>query len=343
MATPHEEASKEDVPMTLVDELEDFLDLDLNAEDVIGDLLVEEEEELGNQEENGEKEGLDDLGSNENFPEEFEKLQSTVAEQASSLLQQKRREFLSIHNVKPDARVIAATGALDEAARNTVYSTMKLAGETSATFRWSDFCSAMKNAFHVQKTDLEVRSRVKSMQCGTRNVQEYANEFERTMLLLTVALTENEAMSSFYEGLPQWLRKRLVLGRNQYTMYKELKTAVIDLDVSVRTWLNAAKGHLQSGGEGPSGQNNAVHPPNGKGPWKKRHFHPQSQKNGPRPKRPFHKGGQQRNGTPFCTYCKKMGHTKEQCRTLKRGKPQQANKKGDAGPSGSRQDFHKSN
>ncbi|CAI7798018.1 unnamed protein product, partial [Closterium sp. NIES-54] len=91
MATPHEEASKEDVPMTSVDELEDFPDLDLNAEDVIGDLPVEEEEALGNQEENGEQEGLDDLDSDDNFPEEFEKLQSTVAEQASSLLQQKRR------------------------------------------------------------------------------------------------------------------------------------------------------------------------------------------------------------------------------------------------------------
>ncbi|CAI5985633.1 unnamed protein product [Closterium sp. NIES-65] len=204
----------------------------------------------------------------------------------------------------------------------------------------------LAHTFHVQKTDLEVRSRIKSMQCGTRTVQEYANEFERTLLLLTVALTENEAMSSFYEGLPQWLRERLVLGKNQYTTYKELKTAVIDLDVSVRTCLNAAKGHLQNGGEGPSGQTNAAQPSNGKGPWKKRPFQPQSQQNGPQPKKPFHKGGQQRNGIPFCTYCKKFGHTRGQCRTLKRsedsGKPQQAKKKGD-GPSGSRQDFPKSN
>ncbi|CAI7928179.1 unnamed protein product [Closterium sp. NIES-54] len=91
MATPHEEASKEDVPMTPVDELEDFPDLDLNAKDVIGDLPVEEEEALENQEENGEHEGLDDLGTDDNFSEEFEKLQSAVAKQASSLLQQKCR------------------------------------------------------------------------------------------------------------------------------------------------------------------------------------------------------------------------------------------------------------
>ncbi|CAI7790560.1 unnamed protein product [Closterium sp. NIES-53] len=94
MATPHEEASKEDVPMTPVDELEDFPDLDLNAKDVIGDLPVEEEEALENQEENGEHEGLDDLGTDDNFSEEFEKLQSAVAKQASSLLQQKCRRSI---------------------------------------------------------------------------------------------------------------------------------------------------------------------------------------------------------------------------------------------------------
>ncbi|CAI5518509.1 unnamed protein product [Closterium sp. Naga37s-1] len=87
-------------------------------------------------------------------------------------------DLFKAHKVQDDARVVAATTVLDQNAQRVVYGSKIQAEADRKPFGWEEFASALKQAFQVQPTQLEVRSRLEKLQCGNRTVQQYAVEFE---------------------------------------------------------------------------------------------------------------------------------------------------------------------
>ncbi|CAI5497807.1 unnamed protein product [Closterium sp. Naga37s-1] len=87
-------------------------------------------------------------------------------------------DLFKAHKVQDDARVVAATTVLDQNAQRVVYGSMIQAEADRKPFGWEEFASALKQAFQVQPTQLEVRSRLEKLQCRNRTVQQYAVEFE---------------------------------------------------------------------------------------------------------------------------------------------------------------------
>ncbi|CAI7840831.1 unnamed protein product, partial [Closterium sp. NIES-53] len=88
---------------------------------------------------------------------------------------------MTLENVCPEARVTAATHALDEVARRAVYGAKK---QAQGPFGWPEFCSTLKDAFMVKKSDLDLRGRLESIKCRDRSVQGYAVEFEAAARVL---------------------------------------------------------------------------------------------------------------------------------------------------------------
>ncbi|CAI5989109.1 unnamed protein product [Closterium sp. NIES-64] len=87
-------------------------------------------------------------------------------------------DLFKTHKVQDDARVVAATTVLDQNAQRVVYGSKIQAEADRKPFGWEEYASALKQAFQVQPTQLEVRSRLEKLQCGNRTVQQYAVEFE---------------------------------------------------------------------------------------------------------------------------------------------------------------------
>ncbi|CAI7747232.1 unnamed protein product [Closterium sp. NIES-54] len=118
-------------------------------------------------------------------------------------------DTMTLENVRPEARVTAATRALDEVARKAVYGAKK---QAQGLFEWPEFCTALKEAFMVKKSDLELRGRLESIKCRDRLVQEYAVEFEAAARLLQKPLSEEEMMHVFMKGLPVKLQQAHMTG-----------------------------------------------------------------------------------------------------------------------------------
>ncbi|CAI7868833.1 unnamed protein product [Closterium sp. NIES-53] len=92
-------------------------------------------------------------------------------------------DLIKAHKVHDDARVVAATTMLDQNAQRVVYGSKIQAEADRKLFGWEEFASALKQAFQVQSTQLEVRSRLEKLQFGNRTVQQYAVEFEEIWVL----------------------------------------------------------------------------------------------------------------------------------------------------------------
>ncbi|CAI5981685.1 unnamed protein product [Closterium sp. NIES-65] len=165
-------------------------------------------------------------------------------------------------NVRPEARVTAATRALDEVARRAVYGAKK---QAQGPFEWPEFCTALKEAFMVKKSDQELRGRLERIKCHDRSVQEYAVEFEAAARLLQKPLAEEEMMHIFMKGLPVNLQEaHMTGGMTNWTTYKEMKEQVIKTDNIIRTYIFCPeKTGLQPCAEGSGGHGNR--PQNAKG------------------------------------------------------------------------------
>ncbi|CAI7750276.1 unnamed protein product [Closterium sp. NIES-53] len=151
-------------------------------------------------------------------------------------------DFMSIHNVRSEARVVAATLALDDTASKLVYANKRHAEANGHPFGWEEFKAAMLAAFLSQPPALEVRSRLENIQCGDQPVREYAKEFEKTLSLLKTALPESEVIHQFFKGLPEHIKRvHVVRGEHQWRTYKKCKEQVIDTDVNFRAYMTHAR------------------------------------------------------------------------------------------------------
>ncbi|CAI5530777.1 unnamed protein product [Closterium sp. Naga37s-1] len=221
-------------------------------------------------------------------------------------------DFMSIHNVRSEARVVAATLALDDTASKLV--------------------------------------RLENIQCGDQPVREYAKEFEKTLSLLKTALPESEVIHQFFKGLPEHIKRvHVVRGEHQWRTYKECKEQVIDTDVNFRAYMTHARAQQQPSAEGPRGGGNRTQTHRGSGSWK-RPYQQKGESSGTQSKRAHAgpaKDPQDEDKSPAgCRICGKLGHKSYHCRWRKSvknsGKPNQGKKPDGSGPSGPK-DFPKSN
>ncbi|CAI5996732.1 unnamed protein product [Closterium sp. NIES-65] len=260
-------------------------------------------------------------------------------------------DFMSIHNVRSEARVVAATLALDDTASKLVYANKRHAEANGHPFGWEEFKAAMLAAFLSQPPALEVRSRLENIQCGDQPVREYAKEFEKTLSLLKTALPESEVIHQFFKGLPEHIKRvHVVRGEHQWRTYKECKEQVIDTDVNFRAYMTHARAQQQQpSAEGPRGGGNRTQAHRGSGSWK-RPYQQKGESSGTQSKRAHAgpaKDPQDEDKPPAgCRICGKLGHKSYHCRWRKSvknsGKPHQGKKPDGSGPSGSK-DFPKSN
>ncbi|CAI5532017.1 unnamed protein product [Closterium sp. Naga37s-1] len=259
-------------------------------------------------------------------------------------------DFMSIHNVRSEARVVAATLALDDTASKLVYANKRHAEANGHPFGWEEFKAAMLAAFLSQPPALEVRSRLENIQCGDQPVREYAKEFEKTLSLLKTALPESEVIHQFFKGLPEHIKRvHVVRGEHQWRTYKECKEQVIDTDVNFRAYMTHARAQQQPSAEGPRGGGNRTQAHRGSGSWK-RPYQQKGESSGTQSKRAHAgpaKDPQDEDKPPAgCRICGKLGHKSYHCRWRKSvknsGKPNQGKKPDGSGPSGPK-DFPKSN
>ncbi|CAI7762226.1 unnamed protein product [Closterium sp. NIES-53] len=232
-------------------------------------------------------------------------------------------DFMSIHNVRSEARVVAATLALDDTASKLVYANKRHAEANDHPFGWEEFKAAMLAAFLSQPPALEVRSRLENIQCGDQPVRAYAKEFEKTLSLLKTALPESEVIHQFFKGLPEHIKRvHVVRGEHQWRTYKECKEQVIDTDDSGTQGRWLLEEALSERGESSGTQSKRAHA----GPAKD----PQDEDKPP----------------AGCRICGKLGHKSYHCRWRKSvknsGKPNQGKKPDGSGHSGPK-DFPKSN
>ncbi|CAI5928661.1 unnamed protein product [Closterium sp. NIES-65] len=217
-------------------------------------------------------------------------------------------------------------------------------------FGWEEFASALKQAFQVQPTQLEVRSRLEKLQCGNRTVQQYAVEFEEIWVLQKSAerMSVGEKIHLFFRGLPEHLQSmHMSDGAGEaWRSYDHVKRVVGTTDKHFRAYVKTTTQPQQaprpsSSPEGPCGMQQGT-------PWK-----------GGNHKRPFqqrqqadHKAKKVNEGGPSnvqsCFKCGKPGHKGYECRHRKSvkfsGKPKTENRRNDgSGPSGSQRDFSKPN
>ncbi|CAI5512080.1 unnamed protein product [Closterium sp. Naga37s-1] len=249
-----------------------------------------------------------------------------------------------------EARVVAATLALDDTASKLVYANKRHAEANGHPFGWEEFKAAMLAAFLSQPPALEVRSRLENIQCGDQPVREYAKEFEKTLSLLKTALPESEVIHQFFKGLPEHIKRvHVVRGEHQWRTYKECKEQVIDTDVNFRAYMTHARAQQQPSAEGPRGGGNRTQAHRGSGSWK-RPYQQKGESSGTQSKRAHAgpaKDPQDEDKPPAgCRICGKLGHKSYHCRWRKSvknsGKPNQGKKPDGSGPSGPK-DFPKSN
>ncbi|CAI5502919.1 unnamed protein product [Closterium sp. Naga37s-1] len=258
-------------------------------------------------------------------------------------------DLFKAHKVHDDARVIAATTVLDQNAHRVVYGSKLQAEADRKPFGWEEFASALKQAFQVQPTQLEVRSRLEKLQCGNRTVQQYAVEFEEIWVLQKPAerMSEGEKIHLFFKGLPEHLQSmHMTDGAGEsWRSYDHVKRVVGTTDKHFRAYAKTTTQPQQASRPscspaGPGGRQQA--------PWK-----------GGNHKRPFqqgqqadHKAKKVNEGGPSnvqsCFKCGKPGQKGYECRHRKSvkysGKPKTDNKRHDgSGPSGGQRDFAKPN
>ncbi|CAI5497963.1 unnamed protein product [Closterium sp. Naga37s-1] len=180
-------------------------------------------------------------------------------------------DTMTLANVRPEARVTAATRALNEVARRAVYGAKK---QAQGPFEWPEFCTALKEAFMVKKSDLELRRRLESIKCRDRSVQEYAVEFEAAARLLQKPLSEEEMMHVFMKGLPVKLQQaHMTGGMTNWATYKEMKEQVIKTDNIICTYIfNPEKPGQQPRAEGSGGHGNRPQNAKSGSGWNKRPF-----------------------------------------------------------------------
>ncbi|CAI7806459.1 unnamed protein product [Closterium sp. NIES-53] len=116
---------------------------------------------------------------------------------------------MTLANVRPVAHVTAATRAFDKVACRAVYGAKK---QAQGPFEWPEFCTALKEAFMVKKSDLELRRRLESIKCRDRSVQQYAVEFEAESGMLQKPLSDEEMMHTFMNSLLVKLQQAHVTG-----------------------------------------------------------------------------------------------------------------------------------
>ncbi|CAI5532628.1 unnamed protein product [Closterium sp. Naga37s-1] len=253
---------------------------------------------------------------------------------------------------RDEARVVAATLALDDTASKLVYANKRHAEANGRPFGWEEFKAAMLTAFLVQPPALEVRSRLENIQCGDQPVREYAKEFEKTLSLLKTALPESEVIHQFFKGLPEHIKRvHVVKGEHQWKTYKECKEQVISTDVHFRAYLDlkSTRAQQQPSAEGTRGGGSRTQAPRGCGSWK-RPYQQKGESFGTQSMRPdtgHTKDPQDADKPPAgCHICGKLGHKAYQCHWRKSvknsGKPNQGKKPDGSGPSGSK-DFQKPN
>ncbi|CAI6011284.1 unnamed protein product [Closterium sp. NIES-65] len=111
-------------------------------------------------------------------------------------------DFMSIHNVRSEACVVAATLAVDDTASKLVYANKRHVEANGHPFGWEEFKAAMLTAFLVQPLVLEV-------------------------------------IHQFFKGLPEHIKRvHVVKGEHQWKTYKECKELVISTDVHFRAYLD---------------------------------------------------------------------------------------------------------
>ncbi|CAI5966269.1 unnamed protein product [Closterium sp. NIES-65] len=243
-------------------ELDDIenLDLDLRDEHNHGKAENHGEDEnhgevdsLGEEDNTGGKEATSDEndfteGEGMTYPisEEIVQLQAKVATQNITILQQQTSiDGLKKHTqdlearlsiTMKEARVTAPTRALDEVARRVVYGDKK---QAQGPFGWPEFCTVLKDAFMVKKSNIELRGRLESIKCHDRSVQKYAVEFEAAVRSLQKPLSEEEMMHVFMKGLPVNLQEaHMTGGMTNWTTYKEMKEQMIKTNTIIRTYIH---------------------------------------------------------------------------------------------------------
>ncbi|CAI5973335.1 unnamed protein product [Closterium sp. NIES-65] len=234
---------------------------------------------------------------------------------------------------------------VDEVARRAVYGAKK---QAQGPFEWPEFCTALKEAFMVKNSDLELCGRLERIKCHDRSVQEYAVEFEAAARLLQKPLAEEEMMHIFMKGLPVNLQQaHMTGGMTNWMTYKEMKEQVIKTDNIIRTYIfGPEKTSLQPRAEGSGGHGNRPQNAKGGSGWNKRPFQQRDHQPGPQAKRPNGGGGHGPNKPDFsdkqCRGCGRMGHIIKHCRDKNAIKYSGKPKPGGAGPSG-KKDFQKPN
>ncbi|CAI7837760.1 unnamed protein product [Closterium sp. NIES-53] len=259
-------------------------------------------------------------------------------------------DLFKAHTVQDDARVVAATTVLDQNAQRVVYGSKIQAEADRKPFGWEEFASALKQAFQVQPTQLEVRSRLEKLQCGNRTVQQYAVEFEEIWVLQKPAerMSEGEKIHLFFRGLPEHLKNMHMTdgAEEAWRSYDHVKHVVGTTNKHFRAYAKTTTQPQQvsrpsSSTAGPSGRQQGT-------PWKggnhKRSFQQGQQAD--------HKAKKVNEGGPSnvqsCFKCGKPGHKGYECRHRKSvkysGKAKTDNRRNDgSGPSGSQRDFAKPN
>ncbi|CAI5524258.1 unnamed protein product [Closterium sp. Naga37s-1] len=179
-------------------------------------------------------------------------------------------DLFKAHKVHDDARVIAATTVLDQNAQRVVYGSKIQAEADSKPFGWEEFASALKQAFQVQPTQLEVRICLEKLQCGNRTVQQYAVEFEEIWVLQKPAerMSEGKKIHLFFKGLPEHLQSmHMTDGAGEsWRSYDHVKRMVGTTDKHFRAYAKTTTQPQQasmpsSSPAGPSGRQQAT-------PWK---------------------------------------------------------------------------
>ncbi|CAI5961815.1 unnamed protein product [Closterium sp. NIES-64] len=326
-----------------LDDIED-LDLDLGDEHNHGEAKNHDEaEHHGEAENHG---GTDNLGEEDNTRgKEATGDENDFTEDGGAALARPGGFHHDPCKCAPRGSRHCSYSCVDEVARRAVYGAKK---QAQGPFEWPEFCTALKEAFMVKNSDLELCRRLERIKCHDRSVQEYAVEFEAAARLLQKPLAEEEMMHIFMKGLPVNLQQaHMTGGMTDWTTYKEMKEQVIKTDNIIRTYIfGPEKTSLQPRAEGSGGHGNRPQNAKGGSGWNKRPFQQRDHQLGPQAKRPNGGGGHGPNKSDFsdkqCRGCGRMGHIIKHCRDKNAIKYSGKPKPGGAGPSG-KKDFQKPN